>query len=213
MPYLFNRSMKLAPGDTVESTAWAIRVTEKVNSASGPEFRLWRRVLGPDAGTLGWSAVVDHIAELTAVEEKLMADGAYLELVDEGARFGVASDGYDDALGRLVHVDPDGLDTAQYAQITTTVLAPGMAATGVALGVELAQRIKAITGRPTSFGTSVTGRFGEVAFFMLSDTVDQVQAASEALAADADWMAIMDTRVSSAFVPEASERMITRRIA
>lgn len=213
MPYLFNRSMKLAPGNTLDSIAWAIKITEKVNSASGPEFRLWRRVLGPDAGTLGWAAVVNDIAELTAVEEKLMADGSYIELVEEGTRFGIASDGFDDALGRLVHVDPDGLDTAQYANITTTALAPGMAATGVALGVELAQRIKAITGRPTSFGTSVTGRFGEVAFFMLSDTIEQVQAASEALAADADWVAIMDERASAAFVPEASERMITRRIA
>lgn len=213
MPYLFNRAMKLAPGNTLDSIAWATKITEKVNGASGPEFRLWRRVLGPDAGTLGWSAVVNHIAELTAVEEELMADGGYIELVEEGARFSVHGDGFDDTLGRLVHVDPDGVDTAQYASITTTVLAPGMAASGIALGVELAQRIKAITGRPTSFGTSLTGRFGEVAFFMLSDTIEQVEAANEALAADADWMATMDERASAAFVPEASERMITRRIA
>jgi hypothetical protein len=212
MPYMFNRALKLAPSNLLDSMAWAARITEKVNAASGPVFRLWSRVLGPDIGTISWSTVVNDIGELTALEEQLMADGGYLELVEEGTRFGDGN-GAQDSLGRLIHADPDGFDTAQYASITTTRLAPGMTATGVALGVELAQRVKSITGRPTSFGASVTGPYGQVAFFVLSDTIDQVQAANEALAADADWVTFMDDRVSKAFVAGASERFIMRRLA
>ncbi len=210
--YLFNRAMKLAPGNLLDSMAWAAKITEKVNAVGGPEVRLWSRVLGPDVGTLSWSAVVTDMAELMTLEEKLMADSGYLELVEQGARFGHDS-GAQDSLGRLVHADPDGLDTAQYVSITTTQLAPGMMAAGVALGVELAQQLKAITGRPTSFGTSVTGPFGAVAFFILSETIEQVQAANEALAADADWLTAMDERASKAYVAESSERMIIRRLA
>jgi hypothetical protein len=210
--YLFNRAMRVAPGNLLDSMAWAAKITEKVNAVGGPEVRLWSRVLGPDAGTLSWSAVVTEIAELMTLDEKLMADGSYLELVEQGARF-VHDSGMQDSLGRLVHADPDGLDTAQYASITTTRLAPGMMATGVALGVELAQQVKAITGRPTSFGTSVTGPFGAVAFFALSETIEQVQAANEALAADAGWLAALDARASKAYIAESSEQMILRRLA
>jgi hypothetical protein len=168
-------------------------------------------VFGADIGTLSWSAVVNDLAELTTLEEKLIGDGGYIELVEEGTRFGDGS-GAHDSLGRLVYADPEGLDTAQYATITTTQLAPGMMATGMALGVELAQRIKAVTGRPTSFGASVTGPFGQVAFFILSDSIEQVQAANEALAADADWIATMDDRVSKAYLAGSAERMITRKL-
>ena len=88
-----------------------------------------------------------------------------------------------------------------------------MTAAGIALGVEMAKRIRAITGRPTSFGASVTGPLGEVAFIILSDSVDQVQGASEALAADAGWVAMLDGQASKAFVLGSAVRMITRKVA
>ncbi len=212
MPYLFSRQTRLAPGNYLDSMAWAAKITEKVNAASGPTFRLWSRVLGPELGTISWSTVVNDLAELTAFEEQLMADSSYLELVEDGARFGDAS-GTHDTLGQLIHADPEGADTAQYVSITTTQLAPGMATAGIALGVEIAQRVKAITGRPTSFGASMTGMYGGVAFFAMADSIDQVQAADAALAADADWGTMMDDRASKAYVGAVSQRMILRRLA
>lgn len=212
MPYLFNRSARLAVGNTLDAMAWAVEITEKVNDVADVHFDLWTRVLGVEVGTLSWSTVVGDLAEISSIEEKLMADSGYLDLVERGVAFHDGS-GFDDRLGRFVHADPDGLGTAQYASISTTVLAPGMTAKGIALGVEMAERIKAITGRPTSFGVSVTGPFGEVAFFVLSDSIDQVQAASEALAADEGWVAMLDEQASKAFVPGSSVRMITRRVA
>lgn len=211
MPYLFNRSARLAPGNLLDSMAWAVKMTEKVNAVADVDFRLWTRVLGSKVGTLSWSAVVGDVAELTTTEEKLLADGGYTDLAEDGVRFGDGN-GFDDALVRLVHADPDGFASAQYASITTGVLAPGMTADGIALGVEMAHRIKAVTGRPTSFVASVTGPFGEVGFIVLSDTIEEVQGASEALTADADWIALIDERASKAFVSGASERMITRRL-
>lgn len=212
MPYLFNRAIKLGPGNVLDSMAWAAKITELVNAAPGPEVRLWSRVLGPEIGTISWSTVVNNIAELTALDDHLMADSRYLELIEEGARLGDGN-GAQDSLGRLIHADPEGFETAQYTAITLTRLAPGMAAAGIALGVELAQKVKQITGRPTSFGATVTGPYGQLAFFVMCDTIDELQAADEALSADASWIAIMDERASKAYLAAASERVILRRLA
>jgi hypothetical protein len=207
--YLFNRSLKFGPGNTLDSMAWAMKMTEKVNTVGGVPVNLWTRVLGPEIGTVTWSAIVTDIAELTSLEEKLMADSGYIDLVEEGSRFGDGN-GANDTLGRLVHADAGGED-AQYVNVTIGQLVPGMTATGMALGVEMAQRMKSITGRPTSFGTSLTGPMGQVAFFQLADTIEQLQAGSEALAADADWIALVDSKASKVF--SSAERLISRKLA
>ena len=212
MPYLFNRSTRLAPGNLLDSMAWAAKMTEKVNSAGGPEFKLWSRVLSPELGTISWSTVVEKLGDLTGLQEKLMADGSYLELLEEGQRFGDGS-GANDGLGQLLHVDLDGVDSAQYSSVTLSQLAPGMTADGVALGVEIAQRVKSITGQSASFGASLTGPYGQVAWIVLADSIDQMQAGNEAIGADADWVKLMDDRASKAYVAAASERFMMRRLA
>ena len=210
--YMFNRATRLAPGNPLDQMAWAAKITEKVNAAGGPQFKLWSRVMSPELGSISWSTIVAQIGELPALEEKLMADGSYLELLEEGTRFGDGS-GANDGLGQMLHADPDGFDSAQYASITISQLAPGMSAAGIALGIEIAQRVKAITGSSASFGASLTGPYGQVAWFVMSDTIDQLQAGNEAIGADADWMTLMDDQASKAYVGAVSHRFIMRRLA
>ena len=212
MPYMFNRATRLAPGNVLDSMAWAVKMTEKVNAAGGPQFKLWTRVMSPAIGTISWSTVVGEIAELPALEEKLMADGGYHELLHEGAQYGDGN-GANDGLGNLIHADPDGSDSAQYASITLSQLAPGMAAAGIELGVEICRHVKSVTGSPASFGASMTGQYGQVAWFVLADSIEQMQAGNEAISADADWAKLMDERASKAYVGAASERFMMRRIA
>ena len=115
---------------------------------------------------------------------------------------------------RFVHADPDGASaTPQFASVVQAVLAPGHTVTGIELGVEIAQRAKAITGRPTSFGASVTGTYGGVGWISLYDSMDQVQQANEALAADADFAALLDAKASAAYLAGASTQTLHRKIA
>ena len=120
MPYRFNRALRLGPGNLLDSMAWAVRITEKVNTISDSPVRLWSRIQSPGGGTLSWSTVVDHMSELVAIDEKLMADGGYVELAEAGSRF-VDGSGVDDTLGRLVHADPEGADTAAYATVSDSL--------------------------------------------------------------------------------------------
>jgi hypothetical protein len=109
MPYLFTRTARLAPGNILDSMAWTAKITEKVNTAGDLEFNLWSRVFSSGVGRLAWSAVVENLADLVSNNEKLEADGGYIELAEEGARYNSGA-GLDDALVNLIHADPPGPD-------------------------------------------------------------------------------------------------------
>ena len=83
---------------------------------------------------------------------------------------------------------------------------------GIELGVEIAQRAKKITGRPTSFGASQTGVYGAVGWIALYDSVDQVQKAEEALAADKGFAELLDKEASKAYLAGVSTQTLHRRV-
>lgn len=210
MPYLFTRSLRVS-GNLLESMAWSVRITEKVNQIAEIPVSLWTPVMSPQINTLTWTSVVTDLAALTATDEKLMADSAYLDLVAEGAAYNAGS-GVDDQLIQLVHADPEGGDTAQYAATVRAVLAPGAFRTGIALGVEIAQRAKAIGGRPTSFGVSSTGAYGEVGWITLFDSIEQLQASEEAVNSDEAFLELLDTKASAAYLPGEARQVISRKV-
>ena len=115
-----------------------------------------------------------------------------------------------DGLVRYVHADRDGVATAQYSTAVRAVLVPGALARASSSASEIAQRAKAITGRPTSFGASQSGTYGEVGWIVLYDSIDEVQAASEALADDAGFGKLLDDKAST-WIAGASSQVISRK--
>ncbi|HUF96769.1 MAG TPA: hypothetical protein VMM60_01495 [Ilumatobacter sp.] len=212
MPYLFNRTGRLAPGNLMDAMSWAVAITEKVNSVADTPVSLWSTTLSPRVGTLAWTTIVSDLAELSAIEEKLLADGGYLEMVEKGAGF-LSPEGLDDAVVSIVHAHPYERETLQYAAITTATLAPGEAVSGVQLGVEIADRVHAVSGCATVFGTSLTGAYGEVGWIALCDSIEQVQHLNESLAADQAWLTMLDERASKVYSPGSGMRQISRKIA
>ena len=83
---------------------------------------------------------------------------------------------------------------------------------GIELGVGLAQQVKQVTGLPTSFAVGVTGDYGAVMWVSLAETIQQVQAANEALNANEDFAKAVDTGAAEAYLPGAVQT-ITRKIA
>jgi hypothetical protein len=211
MPYLFSRSVQLTRAHLLDSMAWSVSLTEKANAISETPIALWSSLMSPDTGRLTWTTVVEDLSSVTATLDKLMADAGYVELVEEGTRF-TDGTGATDGLVRFVHADRDGVETAQFSTVVRAVVAPGAWASGAVLGVEIAQRAKAITGRPTSFGVSQSGSYGEVGWIALYDSIDQVQAAAEALAADAGFAKLLDDNAGTWIAGEGSQ-VINRRVA
>ena len=211
MSYLFTRRARLAPGNFMDAMAWSTRITEKVNAISEIPVSLWSTVFSPRLGALSWTAVVDELSQLEALDAKLLADGGYVALVEEGARF-TSDDGIDDAVANLVHADPDSAGGGQYATVVQAVITPGSFVHAVEVGVQIAQEAKKITGRPTSFGSSLTGPYGEVGWIVLYDSVDQLQAANEALNSNVEFAQLLDKEASKAYLAGASSQTAWRRV-
>jgi hypothetical protein len=92
------------------------------------------------------------------------------------------------------------------------VLAPGAFVAGVTLGVEIAQKAKALSGRPVSFAQSTTGTYGEVAWISLYDTIEQVQAAEAAINSDPEFIELIDQKASKAYQPGNATQSLARKI-
>jgi hypothetical protein len=210
--YLFSRRSRLAAGHLRESMEWSAKMTEKVNAVSEIEVSLWTTVMSPGLFTLTWTCVVEDLAQLVTLNDKALADDGYVSLSDEGAQYG-ADQAIDDRIVRLVHRDPDGAAAEpQYAGVVEAVLAPGRAVAGTELGVEIAQRAKAVTGCPTSFGSAVTGAYGSVSWVTLYESIEAVQQANEALAGDADFAQLLDAEAGAAYLAGASTQTLHRKV-
>ncbi|MEY2435142.1 MAG: hypothetical protein QOC92_4867 [Acidimicrobiaceae bacterium] len=197
--YLFARSARLGPGNVRDSMVWSANITEKVNQISELDVSLWTTVFSPGLGTLVWTAAVEHLSVLEATDAKLAADDVYISLVEEGAKY-LSADPIDDVLLQLVFADEDAANSQpQYASVVASALAPGNSTRGIELGVEIAQRAKRITGRPTSFGVASTGPYGGVEWISLYDSVDQLQKAEADIAADAGFTQFVDKEASTAY--------------
>jgi hypothetical protein len=107
----------------MDAMAWSTRIAEKVNAISEVPVSLWSTVFSPRLGALSWTAVVDDLSQLEALDAKLLADGGYVSLVEEGARF-TSDEGIDDAVVQLIHADPDGAAGGQYATVVQAVITP-----------------------------------------------------------------------------------------
>jgi hypothetical protein len=92
-------------------------------------------------------------------------------------------------------------------------LAPGASPRGVSIGIVIAQRAKALTGRATSFGVALTGPYGAVEWISLFDTVQDLQNANEALAADASFAQFIDKEAANLYQESATIQTAYRRLA
>jgi hypothetical protein len=212
MYYLYSTAVRPGVANPIKVMEWAMSLTQKINEISEVPTSLWTSVMSPGMGSLAWTAVVSDLAIIEATETKLAADPGYGALVDQGLAL-ISSDPVDQMLMQLAHGDRDATQIdAHYALTVRANLAPGAMAAGVELGVDLAQRVKKITGRPTSFAVAVTGDYGAVMWVSLAETIQQVQAANEALHSDADFAKAVDQEAAKTYLPGATQT-VSRKVA
>jgi hypothetical protein len=209
--YLYSTSVRSGVASPAKVMDWALRLTEKINQIGEVPSSLWTAVMSPGMGTLAWTSVVSDLALIEQTETKLSTDAGYLSLIEEATEL-MSSDPADQRLMQLVHADPDAQRiSAQYASTVTATLAPGSRGAGIELGVEIAQRVKQITGLPGSFAVGVTGNYGEVMWVSLAETIQQLQAANETLNNDADFGKSIDKNAAKVYLPHATQS-ISRKV-
>ena len=209
--YLYATSVRPGRANPTRVMEWAVGMTQKINQISEVPTALWVTSMSPGMGTLAFVAVVDDLAQIEATEDKLASDPGYGTLVEQGLGL-LSYDPVDQRLLQIVHADPDAANIdARYATTVMATLKPGAMAAGTELGVDIAQRVKKLTGRPTSFAVAMTGVYGQVSWMSLAENIDQLQAAGEAMGADAGFTKLLDSKVPSAYQPDAIQT-VSRKV-
>jgi hypothetical protein len=211
--YLFSRNVRLAAGNPEKQLAWALKMTEKVNQISEVPVELWTTVFSPDSGRLVWTAVFEELVTLEGTMDKLVGDSGYSALVEEGAAH-ASGDPVDDGLLQFIHADPKTAEVdARYALAIRATLAPGGTVKGIELGVETAQLASKITGCPTSFAMGMTGPYGSVEWLTVYASIEDLQRAGDAIAADASFNQKVDKELSKVYLPGVTTQTAFRKIA
>lgn len=207
--YLFTRTARLAPGSIRGSLAWAAEITDRVNRIGVVEAQLWSRTMSPGLGTLVWSTFVPDLLTLETLQAKLESDDAYLDAVDEGAGF-LTEAGADDLVATVVHGAPAPDRRPEYASVVTATILPGRLAAGMALGVEIAERVTGLTEAQTLFCMANSGEFARVAWLTGYPSVEAMDRGEQAVYADAAFVELLDGPVSTTFVD--GESIFLRRL-
>jgi hypothetical protein len=211
--YLFSRQVRLGGGQTRKAMEWALAQTEKVNQVSGLEVGLFTQVFSPEVGVVSWSTFVPDLATLETAGDKLNLDDAMVAATDAGSAF--VDGGASDRLMQVVHGAPDPARSIEYVTSITAICASGHVGRAMELGVEIAVRAEKITGTPTMFVSDVTGNYGGVGWLSGHESVQAMEAAEQAMAADAGWLKFIDKETSGVYAENTSPTTSTiyRRLA
>lgn len=210
--YLYATTVRGGQANPAKVIDWAVAMTQKINQISEVPTNLWVTTMSPGMGTMAFVSVVEELAEIEATETKLAVDSGYNALIDQALTLLDASSPVDQTLEQLVHGDPDAAQLdVRYAVSVRATLAPGAMVSGLELGVELAQRAKRITGHPTSFTAGLTGAYGQVSWVTLFESIEKLQAGSQALNADTEFAKVLDKKAAGAYLPGATQT-ITRKV-
>jgi hypothetical protein len=210
--YLFSRTARLRPGDTRESMAWALGITEKVNQITSLNIGLWTTVLSRGVGTLSWSTVVENLTQLEDAEAKLMVDDGYLDLLDQGAQYS-SGEAIDDAVGQIVAGDLDPSRQPTHAAVVQAELAPGGFAKGIEAGIEIADRATKLSGLPTVFMIASTGTYGGVAWLTTASSLEALERGEQATNGDPDFIRYIVEVASKVYQAQGTTQTLFRRIA
>lgn len=208
--YLFTRSRRIDPGHGAKAMEWVVEATARASEVSGREIQAWAAVMSPELGTVVWSMWAEHLAEIEAAGDSLVADSGFTKLVEKGDDYfdGPVQDG----LASLVHGTPDpAAGPPAYAVVARATGANGRLGTAVASGVEIAEHADRVAGTNTLFLVNSTGPYGGVAWVTGYDDIGGVEAGEAALMADPAWLELLD-RVGADYLPDASQT-IYRRIS
>jgi len=96
----------------------------------------------------------------------------------------------------------------------TAVAAAGNIERAMSMGVEIAQRVEAITGDSCMFAQGLSGPYGGVGWLTAYQNIAAIEAAGTAMSADASFLKLVDSS-AGCFVddPSLTQQTFYRRMA
>lgn len=208
---LFSRRIQMV-GQPAKYMAYAIDMRAYVTEQTGRDIALWSAVFGAPVGTLMYAIRVEGIADYRAMSTKLLEDATYHEKIAAGAEF--VGGPAEDTIATPIHgeLGEESPPVGAMAQITTAQIANGQYEQAFGWGVEMAQHAESVTGVPTMFLAGNFGPFGTVTWIGVTADAAAVDAANQALWADAEYMKRLGA-AGELFVPGSGLQALATRVA
>jgi hypothetical protein len=211
--YLFGRRAQLSGAKFRKSLEWVAEITNRVSQTTGLQVRVWNQMFSPAVGTILWATTVPDLATLEAANDKLMVDEDYTDLLDKGQDYTLPGL-VDDLLAVIISGQPDPNRQIDYVSSVRANIVGGKTATGMALGVEIAERAQAITGVPTLFVADATGNYGGVGWATGFANVTEMERSLQAINGDPKFIELIDDKAKGVYndSPGSATQVIYRRI-
>ena len=203
---LFSRRRSINPARSRAAIAYAAEVAGRVRDVTGHDIFAWTTVFSPAAGTVMWSARVEHLSEIEMANDKMATDTGLMDFIEQADDLFVGP--LTDSLVQVVHGTPDP-SPMSYLQVVQGVCAPGKLSGAMAFGSEVADAVTRVTGRSCLFCASLSGDWGGAGFVTGTPDADTMQQANDAWYSDAGAMAMMD-RAGEFFQPGATTTFLRR---
>ena len=211
--YLFGRRAQLSGAKFRKSLEWVGEITNRVSQTTGLQVRVWNQMFSPAVGTILWATTVPDLATLEAANDKLLVDEDYTDLLDKGQDYTLPGL-VDDILAVIVSGQPDPNRELNYVNSVRAHIVGGKTATGMALGVEIAERASAIIGVPTVFIAEATGDYGSVGWVTGFADDAEMERGLLAINGDPKFIEFLDSKTKGVYndVPGSATQVVYRRI-
>lgn len=119
-----------------------------------------------------------------------------------------------DVLQNVVHGEMAEMPVGGYTTAITSVCAEGHMADAVMAAITVADRVKDITGTMPTVSMATTGPYGGITWSTAFPGMGSMEAANDALAADAGWIPFVDSTTAGLFTtdPAATMQVMYRRM-
>ena len=207
--HLFIRSRSIDMANGPEALAFSVEHAQYVSKVTGLEVIPWATVYGDPVGTISSSVRVESQAAMGAALATLAADAGYQKRIAASAgRLFVGPT--EDSIGEMVSFAGSGGSDGSFATVVTAQCAPGRIAEAMTWGVDILEHASKVTGLDGSFVRVLYGPWASLAWINLAETLEEVDGAAAALAADATYLERIDEG-GPLFLPgTASQRLIRR---
>jgi hypothetical protein len=207
---LFSRNVMMT-GAPATYMAFATEMRAYVSDKLGQEIALWSVGFGAPRGAMTYTARVDGLAGVQAMNATLMGDADYIAKLATGAAMGGGP--AEDSLMQPLHGElGDPPPVGSVATVTTAVIGNGAYADAIGWGIEMAQLVESISGTPTIFAMSAFGAFGQVVWINVAADAAAADAAGNAVNSNADYMGRLSA-IGGLFVPASGHRSVASRLA
>lgn len=171
---LYQRMLRVTGGPA--ALAWAMEVTAGVNKHATAPVSLWAGAFGAPAGTIAWSAPLEHLSQVDALNAAMAADADLSSTVSKAAQF--VADVEPDRLLALAHGEiTDSAPVGSYVGAVRAMAAPGKWVAAGAWAVHIAGVYSEVTGLDVVVASTVAGPMGEITWLVRHADSSSVEAA------------------------------------